>query len=269
MVAWVESHSVGGIAVLVFGASSLLAASILAIVVAAARLPSVAATFKATTPTMLTPLSLIAGLLIAFLAARVWANVDHANGLVAQEGSAVHEAVRLADMLGGEAGAALRDAALRYHRFVVVEDFPAMASGRASAREPGILVEAMGVLLGAAPASPGGRLAQERAVTALELAMDARRRRVLLSRAAIAPLQWFAVMLLAGLILVVIAVVHADRRAAAALNMGIFATAFAACLLLLMAHDGPFAAGGFTVRPYPLHEIGVEPTPPGSAARAP
>jgi hypothetical protein len=34
---------------------------------------------KATSPVMLTPLSVTVGLLIAFLAARVWSNLDHAS----------------------------------------------------------------------------------------------------------------------------------------------------------------------------------------------
>lgn len=43
---------------------------------------------KATTPTMLTPLAVI-----AFLAARVWANLDRANNLVGQEASAIREVI--------------------------------------------------------------------------------------------------------------------------------------------------------------------------------
>jgi hypothetical protein len=53
---------------------------------------------------MLTPLAVIAGLLIAFLASRVWSNVDRANTYIAQEASAIRESVVLADTLPADTG---------------------------------------------------------------------------------------------------------------------------------------------------------------------
>ena len=258
MIAWVESQSVGGIAVIVFGFCYLMAALILAAVVAAATRPAIAAALRLTSPTMLTPLSLIAGLLIAFLAARVWSNVDHAHGLFSQEVRAVHEAIRLGNALPGDTGDALRAALRAYLDFVVAEDFPAMAAHQASPREPPTLAGLTGALLLFTPATPGQALAQNRVMAALEQIVDARRSRILLSRAAIAPIQWLVVTMLAALILTVIAMVHLDRRETAAINMLLFSTAFAACLVLLMANDGPFATGGFTVQPSGLRELGAD-----------
>lgn len=89
--------------------------------------------------------------------------------------------------------------------------------------------------------------------------MEARRGRILLSRAAIAPIQWLVVLVLDALILVVIALVHIDRRSTAPVNLFIFSTAMAACLvLLLMVNDRPFGSGGFTVQPQALREIAAE-----------
>ncbi|MGH7119127.1 MAG: hypothetical protein ACREFP_09110 [Acetobacteraceae bacterium] len=59
---------------------------------------------------MLTPLSLVAGLLIALLASRVWANVDHANTYVANEASALRRSVLLADNLPPTLSRAVRRA---------------------------------------------------------------------------------------------------------------------------------------------------------------
>jgi tellurite resistance protein TehA-like permease len=67
MIGWIESQSVAAIAFLVFGFCYALAAVVLAAGMAVAARP-IAASLKATTPTMLTPVSLIAGLLMAFLA---------------------------------------------------------------------------------------------------------------------------------------------------------------------------------------------------------
>jgi hypothetical protein len=49
--------------------------------------------------------------------------------------------------------------------------------------------------------------------------------------------------------------VHVDRLATAAVNLFVFSTAVAACLVLLMVNDRPFAAGGITVQPIALREI--------------
>jgi hypothetical protein len=46
------------------------------------------------------------------------------------------------------------------------------------------------------------------------------------------------------LILLTIAFVHLNRPATAVVNLVVFSTAVACCLVLLMVHDRPFAAGG-------------------------
>ena len=260
MIAWVESQPVAAIALLVCGFCYLLAAAVLvaAAALAAAR-PTIADALKATTPVMLTPLAVIAGLLIVFLAARVWGNLDRANALVAQEAGAVRELILLAGALPpGDTRTALRGDVRTYLRFVEAEDLPAMAAGRADPGPPPGLAEAMGALLAFAPATPGQQTLRERAVAAAEEAMGARRGRVLLSRAEIAPIQWLVVVVLDALILLVIAMVHIDRRLTAAINLFVFSTAMAACLVLLMAYDRPFSPGGFTVQPRALREIGAE-----------
>jgi len=116
----------------------------------------------------------------------------------------------------------------------------------------------MKALLSVVPAGPGQQVAQERAVIAIEQALEARRHRIVLSQATIAPIQWFVIVLLDALILVTIAIIHIDRRATAAISMVIFSTAIASCLVLLMVHDRPFAAGGITVQPDPLREVGID-----------
>ena len=53
--------------------------------------------------------------------------------------------------------------------------------------------------------------AEERAVIAVEQALDARRHRIVLSQATIAPIQWLVIFLLDVLILLTIAFVHLNR----------------------------------------------------------
>ncbi len=258
MILWIESQETAVIALVVFGACYLLAAIIFvaAAVISRRRL---ALEFKATSPVMLTPLAVIAGLLIAFLAARVWTSLDHANAYAANEATAIHETILLADALPGDARVALRGAMQNYRRYVEAEDWPAMAAGRASLhRQPPDLTDAMRGLLSFVPTEPGQQVAQQRAVVAIEQVLEARRGRILLSNAAIAPIQWLVVIVLAALILLTIAMVHIERRVTTAVNLFIFATAVAACLVLLMVNDRPFSTGGATVQPDALREIGFD-----------
>jgi len=65
-------------------------------------------------------------------------------------------------------------------------------------------------------------------------------------------------VLLAVLILITIALVHIGKPAASALALFIFSTAMAACLVLLLAYDRPFAAGGISLTPAAYREINVD-----------
>jgi hypothetical protein len=73
MLLWIESQNTVIIALLGFGFCYALAAIIFGAAVVLSQRP-IAVDLKATSPVMLTPLSVIAALLIAFLASRVWAN---------------------------------------------------------------------------------------------------------------------------------------------------------------------------------------------------
>ncbi len=257
MIDWVELQSVAAITLWVYLFCYALATAVFVAAIALAKRP-IASALKASVPTMLTPVSVIAALLIAFLAARVWGNVDRANTLVAQEASAIREFVLLADALPDETRTTLHGAVRTYIRFVEAEDFPAMAERRASSRQPPGLSEAFHTLLVFVPAGLGQQVVQARAVAAVEKAMEARRSRIVLSRTAISPIQWLVVIILDTLILLIIAMVHLGRLTTVAINLFIFSTAFAACMVLLMVNDRPYAIGGFTVQPQALREIGTE-----------
>lgn len=257
MVVWIESQPAGLIAALVFGSSYLVALAILGVCCVISQWRA-AAHLRATTPVMLTPLSVIAGLLIAFLAARVWGNLDRAASSVGEEASSIRQAILFSEALPPETRARVRDNIGQYLRFLETDDWPAMAAGRATLRRsPPGLTEAMLTVLAFTPASAGEQLAQQRAARDLESALVARRHRILVSQAVLSSIQWGVVILLAVLILVTIGMVHIHQPATAAVNLFIFSTAVAACLVLLLAYDRPFAAGGFTLSPAAFREVGV------------
>lgn len=258
MLLWLESQTTLVITLIVFALCYTLAAIVFFAVNMISQRP-IAEQLNATTPVMLTPLALIAGLLIAFLASRVWSNIDRANTYIAQEASAISEAVLLANALPEDMQKTLRAALKQYLGFTETDDWPAMAQGRASLRRtPPGLTDGMTALLSFVPASPGQQVAQERAVIAVEQALEARRHRIVLSQATIAPIQWVVIFVLDALILLTIAFVHINRRATAVVNLIAFSTAVACCLVLLMVHDRPFAAGGITIQPDALRNVSLD-----------
>jgi hypothetical protein len=252
---WIEAQSAAVIALFVFSLIYVLAATVFCLAATLSR-RSVARDLKAVVPTTLTPLGVILGLLIAFLAARVWTNLDQAGHYVGQEAGALRETVLLADALPPEVRTRVRQAVRRHIHLIEAEEWPAMASGQATLQSIAVgLAEAMTEILSIVPAQANQRLAQERALEAIEQALNARRNRILLSQAEISPIQWTLIIVLAMLILVTIALLHIDKRVAMAISMFIFSTAVAACLVLLMVYDRPFGAGGFAVTPAVLRAV--------------
>ena len=211
---------------------------------------------KATTPAMLTPLAVIGGLLIAFLATRVWNNLDRATVYVAQEATSIREAMAVVEALPSYAAVAIRHSMREYLTFVDEEDWPAMEMNRASLKhKPKAMTDAIRAAFDVNPTTHSQQIAQQHVIIALERAMEARRSRILLSRGVIAPIQWLVVIVLDVLMLIVVAMVHIDRPRTIAINLGILSTAVAACLVLLLVHDRPFTSGGFTLQPVALREI--------------
>lgn len=255
MIYWIESHSTPVIAVLVFFFCFLLAAAIFLVTGAIAR-RAIGAELKAVSPVTLTPLAVILGLLMAFLASRVWENVGHASEYVEREVGALGEVIRFADMLPGEVGGKVRAGIKRHAAFVESNDWLEMAKpGETVYRESPGLDAAMAALLAFETSQPREQLAQQEALRAIRQAFEARRNRIRVSNAEIAPIQWAVVLLLATLILVTTALVHIDSRVSSAVTLFIFATAIAACLVLLMAYDKPFGPGGVTMGPTAFRNI--------------
>ena len=254
MLLWIESQSASIIALFVFAVAYLTAALICCVAAVLSRRP-IAKALQPVTPGLLSPLGTILGILIAFLAVRVWANVDHAQEQIGHEASALREVVMLANSLPGDVRARVREAIGKHLEAVVSEDWPAMAEARISLRSfPPHLEEAMGAILSFAPVGASQQLVQNRALIAVEDALEFRRNRVSVSRAEIAPVQWVVIVVLSVMILVTLAAIHINARSAMAVAMFVFSTAVAICLVLLMVYDRPFGSGGFTLPPTAFRE---------------
>jgi hypothetical protein len=254
MILWIESQSTLIIALIVFGSAYLLAALIFGIAALFSRRP-IAKALQPVTPGILSPLGTILGILIAFLAVRVWTNLDHAQEYIGREVSALREVVMLTNSLPEDARARVREAIRKHLDAVASEEWPAMAEERMSLRpSPPHLEKAMGAILSFAPVGANQQLAQNRVLIAIEDAVEFRRSRVGVSRAEIAPVQWTVIVVLAGMILVTLAAIHIHAQLAMAIAMFVFSTAVAMSLVLLMVYDRPFGSGGFTLPPTAYRE---------------
>ena len=196
--------------------------------------------FKAISPGLLPPLGMIFGLLVAFIAAQVWGDLDRAHTAVHREASALRSVAMLSASFPG-AAPQLRGLVRQHIQRAESEEWPAIARGDATLTIiPESLAEAVQVTM-SLPVQGEAQIAAHRAiVAALENALDARRQRILLSQSEVNQVKWICLLLEAICTLAAIAMVHCDNRRTAAIAMGLFATAMGVCILLITAHDRPF-----------------------------
>ena len=97
---WLHNLPVLWMALVVFGVTYLIAASIYAGVNALA-VGERARAFKAVSPGILSPMGIVFGLYLAFTGAQVWGDIDRANAAVNREASALSAIVILAASFPG------------------------------------------------------------------------------------------------------------------------------------------------------------------------
>jgi hypothetical protein len=255
---WLTGQSIAAIAVIVFGAWYLLSALIVAGVAITAQ-RGYAPAFKAALPVTLTPIAVTYALLVGFLAADVWPIFDRARSAVGMEASKLREVVIVADALPKDARAMLRNYVREHIDAVVTREWPAMANGSQTLKDTPPALRAALIDLLSMNFPPGGQqLAQQRAVAAIEDALDARRERIFLSQATLGGTKVFVLVLLACLVLVTIAMMHVDNRTAQVIAVVIFATAAAATMLAIFIYDRPFGGGGISLAPTVLLDVRPE-----------
>ena len=254
---WLHNLPVWWMAFVVFAIAYLATGGIFVIIMALAKGERVRV-FKSVSLSVLPPLGIIFGLLVAFSAVQVWNDIDRAKMAVDREASAIRMVVLLATSFPGEPEAQIRTLVRRHIDEAVVAEWPTMAKQSASLNvAPPALAETLRLALSLAPNSEGQIVAQREIVTGLENAMDARRQRIILSRSSVNWVKWTCLFAQAGCTLIAIAMVHCDNRAAAAIAMGIFATGVAVSVLLIVSHDRPFS-GEISVKPDVLLQVRPE-----------
>ena len=257
---WIHALPLGWMGLVVFGGTALVTAAIYQLVCRLAT-GERARTFKGVSPGLLSPLGIMFGLLVAFIAAQVWGDVERANTAVNREASSLRAVVLLSRPFPAEAQTRMLGLIERYIEDVQHNEWPAMASQRATlAMISAPLADALQLAIELPATGPGQIVAQREIVANLDNAFDARRQRILVSRSEVNVVKWFALIFEAISTLTAIAIVHSDNRPTARYAMGLFSVAIAACLFLLVAADRPFT-GQLSVRPTPLLNVAPASSP--------
>jgi Protein of unknown function (DUF4239) len=205
--------------------------------------------FKLVSPVMLTPLAVVFGLIVGFLAAQVWSDAEHANAAVTREAGALDTVVLLTTSFPGETGKRVRALVRQHIEDAVAREWPAMArQDRTLAMLTTADTEAIELILSIVPAGNAQTIAQREMIDAFRTALDARRERIIISRSKINWVKWTVVLVLGGLILATVAIVHCDNRLTAGLAMSLFSTGVVACVVLIASHNRPFT-GEISVSP--------------------
>ena len=252
-------------AFVVFGAV-YLSAGVIWWVVMALAVGERARAFKGISPGMLPPVGIIFGLLVFFVAAQVWGDVERAKTAVNREASALRAVILLARSFPGEPETRLHTLVGRHITETVTQEWPMMARRRATLTiVPVELAEALQLTLALTPRGEGQAAAQREMAASLQNALDARRQRIMISQSSVNWVKWTALLLQAVCTLLAIAMVHSDNRLTAALAMALFATGVAVSLVLIASHDRPFT-GEISVGPEVLLQVIPE---KGTSARIP
>jgi hypothetical protein len=122
---WIHNLPVVGMAILFFGCASLAVAGIYAVVV---EFPtSLLTRARAFSPSMLSPLGTLFALFALFTAAQVWNDNDRASAAVAQEASALRNALVFATAFPGEPRSRLETLIHSYIEEAATKEWPMMA----------------------------------------------------------------------------------------------------------------------------------------------
>ena len=251
---WLFNLPVVWMSLVVFG-GTYVAAGVIYWIVKALAMGERARAFKAVSPGLLSPMGVIFGLFVAFVAAQVWNNADRAKAAVISEASALRAVILLADNFPGELRTRLHTLVRRHITETVTQEWPMMARHRATlAIAAPALVEALQVALALTPSGQGQSVAQRELVVSLEKALDGRRQRVMISQSDVDWVKCIGLLLQAACTLLVVAMVHSDNRLTAVLTMALFATGVAISLMLIASHARPFT-GELSVGPQMLLQV--------------
>ncbi len=251
---WLLQLPVLTMGAIILGLIYLGTAIIYWVVTALAKRDRLRTAFKAISPGMLPPISVVFALLVGFLAAQVWSDADRARVAVNVEASALRDAI-LVSTAFPDSEHRMKTLVRAYIQEVVSQEWPAMASQTADLTlVPARLSEALRLALSLQATTPGQVDAQRELVSAFKTAFDARRTRIILSGSRVNWVKWTVLLAQAAVMLVAIAMVHCDNTLANKIILSIFATSVGVAVMLVASHARPFT-GEISVQPTYLLQV--------------
>src|SRR5215210_3793674 len=189
--------------------------------------------------------------LLAFAVIIVWEKFSEAENATGQEAGAIATLYRLADGIGGDPGAALRNSLTHYARVAIAEDWPAMERGGASHGVTRALDAAYAALLTFNPSDGRGTALLAEALHQLDLVTQARRVRLVLAPGVVPRVLWF--ILSGGAVLTIGFTLFfgAENLRVQAMMTGILSFLIFSGLLVITVTDHPYA-GPVRVQPEAL-----------------
>jgi hypothetical protein len=189
--------------------------------------------------------------LLAFVVIVVWQKFSDAEDVVVQEAGAAVTINRLAEGIGGAAGAALHDRLLDYIQTAIVEDWPAMEQGRLSPAGTHALDELYTALLTFHPGDLREAGILTESLRQLSVLTQARRERLVMASGTVPGVIWF--VLFGGAVLTVCFTFFfgTENLLAQAVMTGALSVLIFSAPFVVVAIDRPFA-GSVKVTPDPL-----------------
>lgn len=253
MTTWLAATPVPVLALMIFLTLYVIVALLLG-GLSLARRRDLTSSLGPLSPGLLAPMGLIFGLLVGFLVADVLSNRSQAHNAVSQEASALRDTDLLMAAFPAQQSEVRRLLADQIDRYAATE-WPLMERGEATiAAAPPALVRVLTIAVGLPVRTDGHRVAQDRLLTAVERALEARRSRLALSGSVIDPLRLTMLFLVAAVTLAAMGCVQIDSLSRSAVAMTLLATAMGLALTLLCAQAAPFA-GHFAVPPDLLLQV--------------
>jgi hypothetical protein len=206
---------------------------------------------------VISSLSAIFALMVAFSAAGIWNDAIQARAAVQREANAIENVTALSAHYPAELREEVHAAMLSYGRRVIENDWPAMQH-RAGVNEtlyqrgngPIVqLIDQVAAARGEAPALPHSDLL----VSQLMDLRSARVQREMIARGGVTEAQWIALVTIAIAAMFAIAIAHNHAPGLQATAIGAYALGVSAALFVILAHDRPFV-GHSAVRPLPIQQ---------------
>ena len=238
-------------------AMGLVAAGVLLLIVrTVSRALGVGATdVLAVRDSLITSLSAIFALMVAFSAAGIWNDWLQGRAAIQREANALENAFALASDLPDDLRQEARTQILGVAHRILEHDWPMMMHVTSADRvlnEPSQVVKLISRL--STRTANGGLAPQANLVLAqLYDLRSARVQREMIARAGVSAAQWTAMLVIAGAALVLIGLGYNHDLPLRITTAGIYTVAVSAALYVVVAHNTPFV-GYLSIKPVPIEQ---------------